>query len=65
MARPKYLFCRVVDTPPPCSSLAESFHCRFSTRAILRVSGNQVGNRLAVPGDGNGLSVLHFTEKLG
>ena len=65
MASLKYLFRREVDSPPPCPPLAESLHCRFSTRAVLRVSGNQVGNRPAMPGDSNGLSVLHFAEKLG
>ncbi len=61
----EYLFDGDIYTPPPCSSLTESLHCRLSNRAVLRVSGNQVGNRLAVPGDSNSLSVLHFAEKLG
>ena len=61
----EYFFRGKVDTPPPCSTLAESLHCRFSTRTILHLSGNQVGNRLAVPGDSNGLTVFHFAEKLG
>ena len=64
MTSHKYLFRRKLDSPPSCPPLAEPLHRHFPTYAVLRVSGNQVGNCLTVPGDSNGLSVLHFTEKL-
>ena len=48
----------VVDTPPPCSALVELLHRLFPIFPVLRPSGNQVRHYLAVPGDGNGLSVL-------
>ena len=54
----EYLFRGEVDTPPPCSALAESLHRRFSTRAVVRTGGQKVRDHLAVPGYGNGLSML-------
>ena len=59
------LFDGDIDAPPPCSPLAELLHCLLSTRMILCVSGNQMGNSPTVSGDGNSLAVLHLAEKLG
>jgi hypothetical protein len=36
----------------------------LSTNLILCTSGNQVYNSVAVPGYGNGLSVLHRLEEI-
>ena len=65
MARGQYLLRGESHAFPPGATLAEAFYHPFADCAVLRGSGNKMRNRLAVPGYGNGLSVLDDTEKLG
>ena len=65
MARREYLLRGESNTLPSGAVLPEALDGPFAVGAVLRGSGNQMRNRLAVPGYGNGLSVLDHTEEFG
>ena len=65
MARGEYLLCGKSHALPPGAALPETLYRPFAVGAVLRRSGNQMRNRLAVPGYGNSLSVLDHTEEFG
>ena len=65
MAGDEYLLRGESHALPPGAALPEALYRPFAVGAVLRGSGNQMRNRLAVPGYGNGLSVLDHSEELG
>ena len=65
MAGGKYLLSGESHALPPGAALPEALYRSFAVGAVLRRSGNQMRNRLAVPGYGNGLSVLDHSEEFG
>ncbi len=65
MTRGEYLLSGESHALPPGAALPEALYCSFAVGTVLRRSGNQMRNRLAVPGYGNGLSVLDHTEEFG
>ena len=65
MARRKYLFRSEGYALPSPATLTKIFHCLRSPGAVLSASGNQLGNRLAMPRNGNGFSPLDFPEQFG
>ena len=65
MARGEYLIRREGNPPPPSAALPEPLYRLFPVSAVLSASGNQVRNRLAVSGYGNGLSVLDRPKEFG
>ena len=65
MTRGEYLLSRESHALPPGAALPETLYRSFAVGTVLRRSGNQMRNRLAVPGYGNGLSVLDHTEEFG
>ena len=64
MARGEYLVGGEGHALPPGAALSEALYRPFAVGAALCRSGNQMRHRLAVPGDGNGLSVLDHSEEL-
>ena len=65
MARAEYLICREGNAPPPSAALPEPLYRPFPVGAVLGASGNQVRNRFAVSGYGDGLTMLDRTEEFG
>ena len=65
MARGEYLIRREGNAPPPSAVLPEPRYRPFPVGAVLSASGNQVRNRPAMSGYGNGLSVLDCPEEFG
>ena len=65
MSRGEYLLRGECHALPSDAALPEALYRPFAVGAVLRRSGNQMRNRLAVPGYGNGLSVLDRTEEFG
>ena len=65
MARGEYLIRREGNGPPSGAALPEALHSPFAVGAVLSAGGNQVRNRLPVPGYGNGLPVLDRPEEFG
>ncbi len=65
MTRGEYLLSGESHALPPGAALPEALYRSFAVGTVLRRSGNQMRNRLAVPGYGNGLSVLDHTEEFG
>lgn len=65
MTRGEYLLRGECHSLPSGAELPESLDGPFAVCAVLRRSGHQVRNRLAVPGYGYSLSALDDTEKLG
>lgn len=65
MARGEYLLRGESHSFPTGAELPESLDGPFAVCAVLRRSGNEVCDRLAVPGYGYSLSALDDTEKLG
>ena len=63
MARGKDLIRSEGNGPPASAALTELFNRRLSIGTVLTCGGNQVGNRLAVSGDGNGFPTLNYPEK--
>ena len=63
MARGEYLLGGESHALPPGAALPEALYRPFAVGAVLRRSGNQMRHRLAVPRDGNGLSVLDRPEE--
>ena len=63
MARGEYLLGGESYALPPGAALSEALYRPFAVGAVLRRSGNQMRNRLAVPGYGNGLSVLDRSKE--
>ena len=64
MAQGKYLIRSEGSGLPASAALPELFNRRLPIGTVLTCSGNQVGNRLAVPGDGDSFSTLNYPEKL-
>ncbi len=65
MARGEYLIRREDNAPPHSAPLPEALYRLLAVGTVLRRSGNQMRNRLAVPGYGNGLSVLDRPKEFG
>ncbi len=63
MPRGEYLLRRENSALPPGAALSETLYGSLSVGALLRRRGNQIRNQLAVPGYGNGFSVLDYTEE--
>ena len=63
MARGEYLLRRESYALPPSAALSEMLYDSLSVGAVQRKSGTQIRNQLAVPGYGNGFSVLDYTEE--
>ncbi len=59
----EYLLCRENSALPPGATLSETLYGSLSVGVVLRRSGNQIRNQFAVPGYGNGFSVLDYTEE--
>lgn len=65
MARGEYLLDGQVHVPPSGAPSPEPLHRPFAACAVLRTGGNQVRNPPAVPGYGDGLSMLYRPKELG
>ena len=65
MARGEYLLLREVHPLPPGAPSPEALYSSLAACAVLRRGGDKVRNQLAVPGNGNGLSALDDTKKVG
>ncbi len=65
VARGEYLIRGEGNAPPAGAALPETSYRPLAVGLVLGVGGNQVRNGLAVPGNGNRLSVLHCTEEFG
>ena len=63
MAQGKYLIRGEGNPLPAGAALTELFNRLLAIHAFLGCGGNQVGNRLAVPGYGDGLPALDYTKK--
>ena len=65
MARGEYLIRRESNALPPSAALPEPLYLPFPVGAVLSARGNEVSNRLAMSGYGNGLSVLDCPKEFG
>ncbi len=63
MARGEYLCGEEVNGFPAGAELPEPYQRPFAVGVIFCTCGNQMCNSLAVPGDGNGLSLFHCLQK--
>ena len=65
MACGQYLLSGESHSFPPCAALPETLYRPFAVCAVLCGSGNEMCNRLAVPGYGNRLPMLYHSQKFG
>jgi hypothetical protein len=65
MPQGKYLIRGEGNALPPGAALTELFNRLLPVDAVLDSSRNQVGNSLAVPGYGDGFSVLDHPKEFG
>jgi hypothetical protein len=61
----EYLIRGEGGTSPSGPALPELVHGLFPVGAVLHSGRHEVGNRLAVAGDGNGLAVLDHPKEFG
>ncbi len=63
VAQGKYLIRSKGNALPPSAALTEQFNRPLSTDPVLVRGRDQVRNRLAVPGNGNGFPMLDHPKK--
>jgi len=64
IARSQYLCRRHSDAAPPRATLPEALYRQLTGVAFLHMSRHQMGYRLAVARDGNGLAALDHAQKV-